>query len=227
MLDLLVPPSCAACGAPPPRRGVALCARCRASLPWLHGELCGRCGLPRPCGRVTGGCPAARAAFSASWAPLAHAGPARRLVLALKERGAVRVADLLAAQVAASVPEPLTRGATVVPVPADPLRRRLRGVDHTALLAGLVAARTALPAAAVLRRRGHAAAHAGAGRRSRLAGAGVARVEVVDAAPAVVLLVDDVHTTGATLDAAARALLLAGAQDVRAVTVTRTLHARG
>lgn len=154
---------------------------------------------------------------------MAHRGPARRLVVALKERGAVRVADLLAAQVAAGLPGDLAAGTTVVPVPSDPVRRRLRGVDHTALLAGLVAARLGLPATTALRRTAWAPRQARA-RDRRARSRGGAALSCTQPPPPVVLLLDDVHTTGATLRAAAAALRDAGAKEVRAVTVTRALE---
>src|SRR5690349_16734490 len=77
--DLLAPPACLACGGP----GHDLCAGCRRELPFLRGPCCPRCALPLPCGRR---CPARLAPFAASWAPVAHAGPARELVAALKFR---------------------------------------------------------------------------------------------------------------------------------------------
>lgn len=224
LASLAVPPGCCACGGPTPRRADPLCRRCRALLPWLPTERCPRCALPGRCGTaVRHRCPAAGAPFSAAWAALVHAGPARRLVLRLKEDGAVRVADLLAAQLAAGIPPALADGATVVPVPSDPLRTRRRGVDHTAVLAGLTGARLGRPAAALLRRTRRLPRQAvAADRRARL-GDGAAGVVCDGPAPGVVLLVDDVHTTGATLRAAAQALREAGCADVRAATVTRTL----
>ncbi|HYF26929.1 MAG TPA: phosphoribosyltransferase family protein [Baekduia sp.] len=134
----------------------------------------------------------------------------------------MRVAELLAAQVAAGLPPALARGATVVPVPSDPWRRRRRGVDHAALLAGLVAARLGCPAAHVLRRTSAAPRRAGAPGARRRAVTGIA---CAAPPPPVVLLVDDVHTTGATLHAAALTLRDAGALEVRAATCTRTLRA--
>src|SRR4051812_30922801 len=126
LLDLVAPPACVAC-----RRGGdlaprdALCRDCRIALPWLGTDLCRRCGLPAPCGgaRGRGRCPARTQAFAAAWAPVAYGGPAAALVVALKERGALRVARVMAAQMAALAPPACWagEGAALVPVPGDPL----------------------------------------------------------------------------------------------------------
>lgn len=215
LLDLLAPPRCLSCGAA--SRG-ELCAPCRAALPWLRGG-CPRCGLPRPCAP----CPARGAAFAAAWSPVAYAGPARALVLALKERGALPAAALMAAQIAARADAALLAGAVLVPVPAAPARGRRRGLDPAALLAAEVARRRGVGVASCLRRHGPAARQAGASRALRLR-AGRLRVDVRATPPPVALLVDDVHTTGATLDACARALLDGGSRTVRAITYARTLR---
>jgi predicted amidophosphoribosyltransferase len=219
VLSLLVPPACAACGRPP-APGDLLCRDCRLTLPWLGAARCPRCALPLPCA-ARGRCPAAGLAFDRAWAPVAYAGPARGLVRALKERGALRVARLMAAQIAATAPEGLLADAVVVPVPADPLRRRLRGLDHAGRLAGEVAARTGLEATLALRRRA-GVRQAGASRADRLRAARL-EIEPRGPAPAVALLIDDVHTTGATLHACATALRSAGCRNVRALTYARTL----
>jgi ribosomal subunit interface protein len=223
VLDLLVPPACVLCrrAGPATAAGGAVCATCRAALPWLRRPRCPRCALPAPCGAR---CPAERMAFGAAWAPIAYDGPARALVRALKERGALPVAALMAAHIAATAPPGVFEDAVVVPVPAEPWRRRVRGVDHAARLAAEVAARAGVPGARPLRRRAGAPRQAGAGRRARLREGRVAvavrpRAEV----PPIVVLVDDVHTTGATLHACARALRGAGSREVRAVTWARTL----
>jgi predicted amidophosphoribosyltransferase len=127
----------------------------------------------------------------------------------------------MAAAIAAGAPRALLDGATLVPVPAAPARRRRRGFDHADVLAGALARRTGLPRVRALRRRG-GARQLGAGRRERLT-AGRLDVVATGPAPPVALLVDDVHTTGATLAACARALRAAGAEDVRAVTYARAL----
>jgi predicted amidophosphoribosyltransferase len=220
LLDLVAPPSCVACRRPPPG-GDPLCRECRVTLPWLGPDVCRACGLPRPCGRR---CPAARLAFDRAWAPVAYDGAARALVIALKERGAFGSARVMAAQMAATAPPGLLADAVVVPVPGDPVRRRRRGVDHTARLAAELAARTELDLATILRRPiSRGGRQAGAGRALRLAGGRVPVAARTSAAPEIVLLVDDVHTTGATLHACAVALRAAGTREIRAATYARTL----
>jgi predicted amidophosphoribosyltransferase len=230
LLDLLAPPACLAC-----RRGGdlaprdVLCRGCRVALPWLGPDVCPRCALPVPCGAR---CPARDLAFSGAWAVVAYAGPVPALVAGLKERGALAVARLMAAQVAALAPPGQWggEGAALVPVPADPLRRRRRGIDHAARLAAELAPRCGLPVAPVLARRmSGGGRQAGVGRAARLADGRVA-VTVrrgggrgSGGVPSVAVLVDDVHTTGATLHACARALREAGAREVRAIAYARTL----
>lgn len=218
MLDLLVPPLCVACRRPA-ARGLALCEPCRATLPWLGPGVCARCALPRPCGR----CPPR--AFAAAWAPLAYDGPVPALVLALKDRGALRVARVMAAQMVATAPPGLWDGA-LVPVPADPLRRRRRGVDHAARLARELARRTDLPVAPVLARARPSPRHARLPRSERLRAdpAGVAVRTGRAVLPRTAILVDDVHTTGATLQACALALKGSGVTRVVAVSYARTLR---
>jgi len=157
LLALLAPPACAACRAPVGRADALVCAACLRALPWLRRGGCPRCALPA---HRRGGCPAGAASFERAWAPLAYDGPARALVAALKFRGALPLAGLMAAQVAANLPEALRAADAVVPVPPQPARGRRRGYDPAALLAAGVAERLALPLVAALRRRDRAASSA-------------------------------------------------------------------
>jgi predicted amidophosphoribosyltransferase len=223
MLDQLValvaPPCCAACHAPGLRAADALCAACRRALPWLPAATCERCALPRPCG---GRCPAAGAAFERSWAAVAYEGVARDAVRALKFGRARMLAGVMAAQIAACAPPELLADGTLVAVPAHPRRRRERGFDPAELLTTALARRTGLPTATALRRSASAARQLGASARQRR---DVQRlgIEPRGRAPSNAVLVDDVHTTGATLDACAAALRRAGSRHIVAITWARTL----
>jgi predicted amidophosphoribosyltransferase len=221
LVALVAPPVCVACRAPLAGGRERLCVSCTRALPWLRGRVCARCGLPSHRG---GRCPAAAAAFPRAWAPLAYDGPARALVGALKFRSALPVADLMAAQMAANLPPELrTPPAAVVPVPAHAGRRRRRGFDPAGTLAAALARRLDRPLVACLRRTDRAARQVGASRGARRR---AGRLEIVARGippPPLALLVDDVHTTGATLDAAARALAGAGTEIVAAITYARTL----
>ena len=205
LLDPLLPPACWSCRRPGGAGG-ALCPACRAELCWLgprasrHGDL------------------------DRAWAALAFDGPARALVHALKFRGALGLARLMGDQVAARAPGGLLEpGTRIVPVPAHPGRARRRGFDAAGLLAGAIAARSGLPVAHALRREDRGAGQRGAGRAERLQGArlGITAEGRVDGP---LLLIDDVWTTGATLQACAVALRLAGAEAVSAVAYARVIR---
>src|SRR6187200_2169998 len=184
---LVAPPLCASCRRPPARAGDRLCPACRAAVPWLRGPRCPRCALPAPCGPR---CAMAGSAIARAWTPVAFEGPARAMVHALKFRGALAVADLMAAQMVATAPAGLLAdGVVLVPVPTPAGRRRRRGFDHAARLAAEIGARTGLDVAPCLRRAGAAPRQAGARRAERLAGDRV-RVEVCGAVPDRVVLVD-------------------------------------
>jgi predicted amidophosphoribosyltransferase len=218
LLAIVAPPACVSCRAPVRPADGLLCGSCLRELPWLRGWRCARCGLPR---HRRDGCPAAAAAFSRAWAPMAYDGPARAVVQALKLRGALPVVALMAAQIAATLPDDLAGGA-LVPVPPQTARRRARGFDPAGALASALGGRLSLPVAPLLARHDRARRQARA-RRSDRRERGRIVISATALPPPGVLLVDDVHTTGATLDACARALRAAGARHVAAVTYARTL----
>jgi ComF family protein len=225
---LLAPPLCWGCDGPA-RRGEPLCHGCRASLHRLAAEPVWLSGI-----RV--------------WAPVAYSGPARDLVRALKFRGALGVADAMAAQIVANAPSELLdggapglapaellAGVALVPVPLHPRRLRSRGYNQAEAIAEAVARRAGMEVVDCLARTGPALTQVGRDRVERRAGpAGEIRLREApvrprprqDSAPSVprqVLLVDDVVTTGATLAACRSSLVASGAVEVAAVAFARTL----
>ena len=219
VVALAVPPRCAACRAPGGRAADVLCGACRRALPWLPAACCPRCALMLP---HRGPCPARDAPFHAAWSAVAYEGVARDAMHALKFRAARPLAGVMAAQIAANAPPALLApGVEIVPVPAHPGRRRSRGFDPAELLARALARRTGMPLRRALRRHAAAPSQVGAPRALRRA-PGRVGISARGPAPAACVLVDDVHTTGATLAACAQALRDAGAVRVVAITWART-----
>lgn len=212
LLDLALPPVCAGCGT----EGHAICPACLPSV----GT---RIALPpgTPLGLAEG---PPDPLLQLEWCS-PFAGTTRRALHALKYAGERRLAAPLGAAVAERWRRAGAGGELLVPVPVHDGRRRERGYDQAALIADAAAVRLGMPwRAAVIRTRATTAQYR-LDRRHRATN--VADAFAVDprARAAVagrwVVLVDDVVTTGATLCAAARALLAAGALAVSAVTVAR------
>lgn len=227
VLAVVFPSFCPACARAldHPTRG-PLCEPCWEALPRHRGPLC-RCGLPLPpaltlCGR----CRRGLQPFAAGASLGPYEGGLRTAIHELKYRGrrrvARRLADALLGDARASAL--LCQADVLVPVPLHPRRRRERGFNQAELLAFELGRRTGLPVAGnALVRRKDTAPQTGlsaARRRQNVAGAFSVRRRV-RIAGRVVVLVDDVLTTGATALACARALQDAAAGEVRLLAVAR------
>ena len=206
----LLPLRCLACGEPG-AAGLDLCPACHDDLPWNHSA-CARCALPLPrpaprCGRCAG----ARLPQALARAVFRHAAPVDQLHRRLKFRGdlaAGRLLGQLLAEGLAGAPRP----AALVPLPLHHARLRQRGYDQALELARPLARTLGLPLLADRLRRPRATAPQAeldaAARRHNVRGAFA--VAGGPALPAHVALFDDVMTTGATLQEAARALRQSG-----------------
>jgi len=206
LLDALAPRRCAGCGMP------AEGSVCEACV-----ELCHLLAPPRS--RTTG--------YGACHAALPFEPPVRAIVHHAKYRGHRAAAALLGAllverlwtMLSAGLSPPACGGAAlVVPVPLGPRRARARGYNQAALLAVALARQARQPLSDhAVRRRDTApqVGHDGAQRRANLAGAFAWRGAPLAGRP--VWLVDDVVTTGATMEAVATALQQAGAGRIEGV----------
>lgn len=208
LLDLVFPrgAQCAVCGAV--SRGEYLCPRCLASLQqdsfarswdWRDLELGIRAYSLRP-----------------------HEGTARALVLRLKYRAEADAARLLTSLV---LPLPsfvcFSPGTVVTWVPMPEGRRRERCIDHSRLLAELVAEQLGLPCLQLLRREGSGPRQATLNRSGRQQNLKHA-FSPLRPVGTPVLLVDDVLTTGTTALRCAQALRQAGAEEITVLTMTHS-----
>lgn len=230
---MLLAPACAACGAPleHPTRG-PVCDDCWTSILPLTSPLCDRCGDPLPTWRETSTaqalCPRCRRlprAIDRARAVGAYDGALRAIVHALKYEARRSLARPLGALMRERGAEVIAGASCVVPVPLHAARRRKRGFNQAADLAGHLG----LPVCRALRRVRATATQADlpASRRHRnVRGAFAARRSAARLRGAVVVLVDDVSTTGATLEACARVLKGAGVGEVRALTAARVVWSR-
>ncbi len=195
-LALLLPICCAGCDEP----DTGLCETCRAAL------------APRPRRRLVPGADG----HLPVWSGLVFEGTAARVVRALKEDGRTPLAADLAPALAAAAAR-FGDGVVYVPIPTSRSSFRRRGYR----VPDLVAAAARLPVATLLRTARQVGDQRGLGRGDRRRN--VARsLRAIRAEGRRVVIVDDVVTTGASLQEAARALREAGAHVVGAVTIAAT-----
>ncbi|MBY6204376.1 ComF family protein [Halomonas denitrificans] len=225
LLDTVWPPRCVLCGdlGQPDN----LCPGCRAELPRVeHG--CRRCANPLPrdvlrCGSCSGSEPA----FDATVAALHYQAPVDRLVQRFKFRRDLAAGLALAGTLADTVADRLssdgTRPQLVVPVPLHWRRQTRRGFNQAELLARDAMHRIAGPPVHELLTRVRSTATQSALRsgRRRANVRAAFRCRRLPPGLAHVALVDDVMTTGATLNECARTLKRAGVARVDAWVVTR------
>jgi ComF family protein len=218
-LDLLYPPRCALCH----KHGSFLCDPCRLDLPKADGPRCRVCWLPWD-GRFCPACDSHPLALDAIRSPFRYESGVRTLVHQFKFRNFSALAEALAGPMAVVASDSALAADLIVPVPLSGHNQRNRGYNQAGLLAREIGKYLGLPVAEALRRphsaRPQSLTQDAAARRRNVEGVfSLRRGASIESRR--VLLVDDVATTGATLDACARALRLAGAEGVSAVTFAR------
>lgn len=208
-------PVCDSCiSAPEALSAEIVCAKCGSAF--LNQRSIDSQGLCRLCASgVT--------AFAAAYSFGEYAGALRELIHLLKYRRIRPLAVPLGRMMARALPPQATHHA-IVPMPLHWRRRFIRGFNQAELLAHVVAGRTGLPVLPALRRRAHTRAQAtlpsSAQRRANVRGVfAVPHPETISGMRLV--LVDDVLTSGATVNSAATALLRSGAARVDVLTLAR------
>ena len=233
LVCVLLAPACASCHLPltTPSLG-AVCGACWAGIRPLPPPFCPVCGDPLVSWRATAGaaceqCRMGRPHISAGRAIGSYDGPLRAIVQALKYEGRTSLARPLSRLMRASGSAVLADADCVMPVPLHWTRHWRRGFNQAAALASELGP----PVISLLRRRRRTRTQTDLpadARHRNVRDAFVLRSHAsLDGMRIVV--VDDVSTTGATLEACARVLMEAGAREVRTLTAARvaTLPRRG
>lgn len=218
----LFPPRCAACGRP----GTALCQPClETALPLPHPQ-CRQCTRPLTYGDQCARCRLERRRVDHLYVPYAYTPPILQAVHRFKYANKRYLAADLAGLAMSALP-PELRVDYVVPVPLTPSRERQRGYNQGGLLAAEVARRLNLPLdAGVLIRLRDTPPQTSLPRAQRLANVRGSFRALRKLSGSRILLVDDVTTTGATIEAATRALRRRGAAWVGALALARTPEER-
>lgn len=219
LLDLIFPPRCIVCS----RLGTWLCAECISDLPYVVGPVCYQCGTPLPQGRSCARCAQHPLEIERVHSVFLFQGPVRSAVHRLKYRNGRALAEPLGELMADWWVEQRISVDVIVPVPLHPRRLRERGYNQAGLLARALGRRLDVPVwETAIERVRHTRSQMrldAAARQSNVQGAFHCSDERVGERR--VLLVDDVCTTGATLDACAEALYRTGGAWVQALTLAR------
>lgn len=221
LLDLLFPSRCVGCGL----RGIDLCQGCLSTVRALDPASCPRCARPS---RLGGLCPICRryaGPLAGIRAACAYDGVVRKAIHSFKYRHRQTLAGPLVRLVERELQLRPLQVDLLVPVPLHPGRLRERGYNQSALLARQLGERLGVPVLGLLERRRETAAQAtlrAAARQANVRGA-FHCLEGTSLSGQRVGIVDDVCTTGATLEDCARALQGAGCASAWGIVVARDL----
>lgn len=232
LLDLVLPPRCLACGVTVEGAGT-VCPPCWRGLTFIAAPQCERCGLPftipsEP-GTLCGACVGHPPAYRRARAALAYDDASRPLLLTFKHSDATHAAAAFAGWMRRAAAELTAEADVLAAVPLHRRRLMRRRYNQAALLALALAKRSGRPAAVdLLVRHRPTPSQKGADRAARrrnVRGAFAVRpgrAALVEGRT--VLLIDDVLTTGATVEECARVLQRAGAASVDVLTLARVVR---
>jgi ComF family protein len=218
LIDALFPPRCGGCQAD----GAVWCEACQASLEYVCPPTCDRCGEPHTIGLCTK-CRAQPLQIESIHSVVIFQDKVRHALHRFKYERLAGLAEPLGDLLADGWRARNLTADWLVPVPLHAARQRERGYNQSELLARRLSQRVNVPyfASALTRTRVTAVQMTldAAQRKANVAGAFAADARLRGAR---VIVIDDVCTTGATLDACAAALLAMGAASVTGLTVART-----
>ena len=231
LVDYALPPRCPGCGLIV-EADDAFCLDCWSGMHFLGAPCCARCGLPFEHemgeGALCGTCIADPPPFDSARAVLAYGDVARKVALRLKYGRRIGLARLVAGQMTRHLPA-FDAPPLIVPVPLHRWRLWWRGFNQAALIADHLGRLAALPVDkhGLLRRRATSPLRGmNPGQRAKTVRGAFGLAEGHGFKGRAVLLIDDVHTSGATAAACARVLKRGGASSVHLLCWARALPDR-
>jgi ComF family protein len=228
-LDILLPPLCLACDAPVTNQG-ALCAACWSGIHYIAAPYCAGCGAPFDApvgdGEICAGCLTHPPAFAAARSAMLYDDASKRLVLGFKHGDRTHMARTLALWMQRAGQEFWNDADCLTPVPLHRSRLFKRRYNQAALLAkslGAVTQKPVLPDGLLRMRATPTQGHMNRKeRQANVKGAFAVNPKHQERINGkTVILIDDVLTTGATLNECSQTLLDAGAKSVKVLTLAR------
>lgn len=202
------------------------CGACDAALPWLDAPRCPVCALPTPTGEVCGHCLSDPPLFTRTTAVFGYSFPLDKLMKAMKYGGQLALANAFAEKLASRI-DKSNLPDIIIPMPLHPAKLRGRGFNQSLLLAAAVARRLRVELLAnACQRVRDTPPQSALPWKERKKNVRDAFRCGRDLSGKRVALVDDVLTTGASMNALADAVQKRGAAEIRAWVVARTLRTK-